>query len=66
MRGFAVASLVTGLAACSSDSGLKKYNSDPEVSISSHTTGDTVVEGVAEIVRGQVGDPNTTPSPTCR
>ncbi|MEC9390773.1 MAG: hypothetical protein VX944_11935, partial [Myxococcota bacterium] len=60
MRGFAVASLVTSLAACSSDSGLKKYNSDPEVSISSHTTGDTVVEGVAEMVRGQVGDPNHT------
>ena len=39
MRGFEVASLITGLAACSSDSGLKKYNSDPEVSISSHTNG---------------------------
>ncbi len=55
---FIVTSLIATSIGCWSDSGLKKYNSDLEVSISSHTSGDTVVEGVAETVRGQVGDPN--------
>jgi hypothetical protein len=58
MRGLFVVPMTLSLAACSSDSGLKKYNSDPEAFISSHTTGDTVVEGVPETIRGQVGDPN--------
>jgi hypothetical protein len=58
MREFVVVPLALALAACSSDSGLKKYNSEPEAFISSHTTGDTVVEGVPETIRGQVGDPN--------
>ena len=45
------------IAGCS-DTGVTKYNSDPEVSISSHNDGDTVQEGIPEPMRGQVGDPN--------
>ncbi len=46
------------LSACASDGGLKKVNSVPTVLITSHTDGDTVVEGTAETFRGQVGDSN--------
>ena len=46
------------LAACTQDSGVTKYNSDPEVWITSHADGDPVLEGVTESFRGQVGDPN--------
>ena len=45
-------------AAACSDEGLKKYNSNPEATITSHVNGDTTQEGVIETIRGQVGDPN--------
>jgi hypothetical protein len=45
------------LTGCS-EAGVTKYNSDPEVSIASHRDDDTVREGVVELLRGQVGDPN--------
>lgn len=45
------------LTGCS-EAGVTKYNSDPEVSITSHRDEDTVREGVVELLRGQVGDPN--------
>ena len=39
---------VAALAACTQDSGVTKYNSDPEVWITSHASGDPVLEGVTE------------------
>ena len=49
---------LTVLAVACSDGGVTKFNADPEATITSHTDGDTVREGVAEIIRGQVGDPD--------
>ena len=51
-------SIFSVLAACGSDEGVKAFNSDPSASISSHTTGDDVLEGVVTIFRGSVSDPN--------
>lgn len=48
---------VSLLAACS-DSGVTKYNSAPEVLITSHVDGDSVLEGATETILGQVGDSN--------
>ena len=54
---FAVLFAVSALAGCS-ESSVKKVNSTPEVLITSHLDGDTVLEGATETVLGQVGDPN--------
>jgi formylglycine-generating enzyme required for sulfatase activity len=54
---FTIPFSVLVLAGCS-EAGVTKYNSDPEVSIASHRDDDTVREGVVELLRGQVGDPN--------
>ena len=54
---FAVLFAVSALAGCS-ESSVKKVNSTPEVLITSHIDGDTVLEGATETVLGQVGDPN--------
>ena len=56
MRWFVVPLIL--LASACSDTSVTKFNSDPEVAITSHSDGDTVQEGVPENLRGQVGDPN--------
>lgn len=57
MRVPAAVSVLALLAACS-DSGLKKVNSSPTASITSHADGDTVREGYLTTLRGVVGDSN--------
>ena len=49
---------VTVLAMACSDGGVTKFNANPESTITSHADGDTVREGIAETLRGQVGDPD--------
>ncbi|MAA80070.1 MAG: hypothetical protein CL916_12515 [Deltaproteobacteria bacterium] len=46
------------LFACRSDEGLKAYNSNPLITITSHTTGAEILEGNVEIFTAQVSDPN--------
>lgn len=45
------------LAACS-DAGVKKFNNEPTVSITSHSDGDTVRDSYAETLQGSIGDLN--------
>jgi hypothetical protein len=49
---------LTLLASACSDNSVVKFNSDPEVAITSHSDGDTVREGVPKNLHGQVGGPN--------
>ena len=42
-------------AACQ-EAGVTKFNANPTAAITSHVDGDTVVEGVPELITGQVGD----------
>ncbi|MGB0638232.1 MAG: hypothetical protein ACPGTU_02795, partial [Myxococcota bacterium] len=49
---------VTLLAVACQDSKVTKFNANPTATITSHADGDTVREGIPEILRGQVGDPD--------
>ena len=46
------------LFACRSEEGIKVYNSNPEIVITSHLEGAEVSEGYEEIFRAQASDPN--------
>ena len=46
------------LFACDSDKGVTAFNSKPEASITSHTDGDEVLEGVLVTFRGSASDAN--------
>jgi len=50
--------LFSFLFACRSDEGLKAYNNNPLITITSHTTGVEVLEGNVETFTAQVSDPN--------
>jgi hypothetical protein len=49
---------LTVLAMACQDSKVTKFNANPTATITSHSDGDTVREGIPEILRGQVGDPD--------
>ena len=51
-------SLVPMLLIACSDSGVKKFNNEPTVSITSHSDGDTVRDAYEETLQGSVGDLN--------
>ena len=48
------------LFACDSDKGITAFNSKPEASITSHTDGDEVLEGILVTLRGSASDANHT------
>ena len=51
-------SLLFILFSCRSDEGLKAYNSNPLITITSHTSGTEVLEGNVETFTAQASDPN--------
>ena len=50
--------LLFPLLSCRSDDGVKAYNSNPLVTITSHTNGTEVLEGAVETCTAQISDPN--------
>ena len=44
--------------ACQSEEGVKAYNANPEITITSHSNNATLEEGVVESFRAAVSDPN--------
>ena len=50
--------LISLLWACSSEEGVKVYNSDPTATITSHADGSEFLEAVSYTLIGQVSDEN--------
>ena len=50
--------LITAILGCSSDDGLKAYNTDPSADITSHEDGDELLSGYSIIFKGSVSDVN--------